>query len=167
MNIWRIFSKRNLTILGYIIGLISIGLIGREIHHFIVLPRTDEVPETIDLFKYKETTIGNGYFWILTFLLGYGLVKKNMFGWIIPQTVVLIGLAPFILIPAIYGINSNDLNILILGGLYLIICCIIFWLLSKGKAIDFFNIDKSKLIYHYVLILILTTFYELIDLFIY
>ena len=167
MKVETIISERNIKILGYIIGLISIGLIGREIYHFFVLPSTDEIPETIDLFKYKETTIGQGYLWFLILLLGFGLIKRNVFGWIIPQTLLLIGLFPFIWIPVVYGVNDNDIGFLIIGILYLIFCFIIIRLFLIGKPKDFFRIALKKLKYHYLLLVVFVALYWIIDFLIY
>ena len=166
MKLKATYSAKNIKILGYLLSSISFILISREIYHFLTLPSTEEVPDIIDLFKYKESTIGQGYLWILLMLLGYGLISKNKLGWIIPQSLLLIGFIPFIWILIADGFSDRDKVFFIIGIIYLTLCIIVirFFLMDKPK--DFFKIGLNKVKYYYPLIILIAAIYWIIETFV-
>ncbi len=156
----------SINILAYIIIILSIFLIGREIYHYFTLPSTEDIPEIISLFKYKETAISQGFVWLLFSLFGIGLLFKNFLAWIIPQTFLLIGFVFFILFAFYEELSDISLVFIIIGLVYYAFCFVVFRYFIIGKPKVYFNIVKQRMPYYYVLAIFLTTSYWFIQFYI-
>ena len=163
MGLKTIYSAKSIKIFGYLLSSISIILISREIYHFLTLPSTADVPDIIDIFKYKENTIGQGYLWIQLMLLGYGLTSKNKIGWIIPQSLLLTGFVPFIWILIVDGFSGREIVFFIIGLVYLIFCIFVIRFFLMGRPREFFKIDLNKVKFYYPLIIVIAAIYWIIE----
>lgn len=152
-----------LNIAAYIIIFLSIFLIGREIFHYFTLPGKYDVPEIIDLLKYKESTISQGFIWLLFFVFGIGLLYRNFSAWLIPQTFIIIGFAFFILFLFVEELSDISTGFIIIWIVYSIFSFFIFRYFIIGRPHIFFRILKQKIPYYYILALILTAIYWFIE----
>lgn len=163
MEIGTIFSKRRIKIIGYFISTIFSVLFIREIYHYFSLPNSDDVPEIISLFKYQENAIIQGYLWILLALFGVGLIRQNFFGWLIPQSILLIGLDFFILLIFSAEVSDIRIGLIFIWVLYTLFCFIVFRFFIKGKPKYFFNVTIKMMPYYYGIAISLSAIYWILD----
>ena len=162
----KIFNSQNLKKIGYLIVSISVLLIVQEIYYYFYSISSNIVNNsgglTGDLSRYKQDSLHQGYLCFLLLLFGIGLIKQNMFGWLIPQTYLLIGNIPFIIF--IPYEDFDEIKILLLVGLiYTFLNIYIIWLFKKTKFIRFFKIKTDNLKYYYPLIVILAIIYWIFE----
>jgi len=158
-----IFRHRNLKIAGYLVILFSIYLFIVEISAFINLPtRNDERFELIELIKYKEDTLSRFYLWILLFLGGIGLIRKNFLGWIIPQFFITFGYLFFILLGIFGGLKQN-LIVLITAIIFTLITILLIRFFLKKKIKLYFDVKDSRVKLYYLIIIMLIGIFSIIE----
>lgn len=161
MNLNSIFTSRNINILGFVISIISIGLVLKVIFEFFTLPSTRDqyLYPGVDFIKYKEQTISQIFFWFLFLIFGIGIIRKNNWGWIIPQFILLSGLLGIIWIYFESEKARIDRTLIIIDLIYISITILVvrFSLLKKTKT--YFRIKNNRMILYYSLILLLSIIY--------
>jgi len=165
----KILSYQNIKKIGYLIVILAIGLIIREIYYYfnsISLNYFNESEEglTGDFFRYKQDSLHQGYLSFLLLLFGIGLIKRNIFGWLIPQTFLLIVNIPFLIfIP--YEEFDEIKYLLLFGVTYTVFFIFTLWLFKKDKLMHFFQIESIKLKYYYSIIIILSSIYWIFNIY--
>lgn len=160
-KISELFSSRNIKVIGYIIFIVSIGFLIREIFQYNRLPsKNDPMSQVVDYFKYKQNTLTQGYIWILLALFGWGLIKRNNLGWLIPQIFSFMGFVPFTLMIYYYGFS---LERVIYGTLYLLFLISIIILFNRPKLKDYFKISFTRMKSYYLIIPIIAILYFILE----
>jgi len=159
-----IITNNTTKVVGLIIVLIATGLVIREMIQLYRLPSiTDPICEVVDFFKYKQDTIPLIYLWILIFFLGIGIMKRNYFGWVIPQSFLTIGLIPCISAIIYIIIPQNNYVLIIIVLIYFLISFGLVRLFNHYKVLEFFKVSKKMRLSYYSLIIGITIGYYLID----
>lgn len=156
--------QKIITIFGYIVFLISIFLVVRELLDFFTLPSQCKFLDYqgVDFVKYKEKTLSFMYLYVLSFLMSIGLIKRYSIGWIILNALLLIGLLYFVLFCII------NINVLLSAVFYVyfIPYSLFFVFMNKylydKKTTTEFQIKKKYFIYYFLISLAFSLIYFVI-----
>ncbi len=161
----KILNSQNLKKIGYLIVVVSVFFVVREIYYYfnsVSVNGFNGKGLLGSLYRYKQDSLNQGYLWLLLLLFGIGLIRRNMFAWLIPQTYLLIGNIPFIIF--IPYENFHKIKVLLLIGIiYTIFTIFTLWYFRKAKFIRFSRIESKNFKYYYPLMVILAIIYWIFD----